>query len=478
MNAPIGRLFGLVIVLFAVLVAFTSRWTVFEASDLRANALNKRDVLQELRVRRGRIRAADGSLLARSVSAGNGTFRRQYPPEAREFSHEVGYSFPNPGRSGLEAFYNDDLLGRGNELATIVDELRGKRKQGNDLLTSLDPRAQKVALDGLRGRPGSVVALDPRSGAIRVMASFPGFDPNAVAAARSFAALNRRSGAPLLNRATQGLYPPGSTFKVVTAIAAIDSGRFDKGTRLSGKNELPISGVPLRNDAGESYGEIDMTFALTKSVNTYWAQIAEKLGKPTMRRYMDRLGFGRPVPVDLPRDQRVTSGVHAPDGRIRQPTSDRVDIGRVGIGQEALTVTPLQMAMVAAAVANDGKLMRPHLATRVVDAEGRTVRTVDDQEYATVMSPQTARDVREMMRSVVKEGTGTQAALAGIDVAGKTGTAEKNVARDIAQPWFIALAPAGAPTIAIAVTIENVVGGFGGTDAAPIAKAVMQELLR
>jgi peptidoglycan glycosyltransferase len=477
-NAPIGRLFGLVIVLFAVLIGFTSRWTVFEAGDLRANSLNKRDVLQEQRIRRGRIRAGDGTLLARSVPEGKDRFRREYPPAAKDFAHEVGYSFPNPGRAGLEAFYNDDLSGRNNELASILDELQGKRQEGDDLLTSLDPRAQRIALQGLNGRPGSVVAFDPRSGAIKVMASFPGFDPGAVAQASTFNALNRREGAPLLNRATQGLYPPGSTFKVVTAIAAIDSGMFSKDSKLSGKNDIPISGVPLRNDAGESFGDIDMTFALTHSVNTYWAQVAEKLGKKTMAKYMERLGFDRPVPVDLPRSQRVSSGVHTPDGRIRKPTSSRVDIGRVGIGQEALLATPLQMAMVAAAVANGGKLMKPHMGTRVVDQEGRTVHAVDDEQYATVMSADTARDVRDMMKNVVKEGTGTQAALEGIDVAGKTGTAEKNVARNIAQPWFIALAPADAPTIAIAVTIENVVGGFGGTDAAPIAKAVLQELLR
>ena len=478
MNAPIGRLFVLVVLLFGLLVAFTSRWTVFEADDLRANALNKRDVLQDQRVRRGRIRAADGSLLARSVPGPADTFRRSYTPEGELFAHAIGYSFPNPGRAGLERSYNDELTGRDNELESILDELQGKRREGDDLLTTLDPAGQRAALAGLRGRPGSVVALDPRTGGVLAMASFPDFDPNAVASARTFSALNRRDGAPLLNRATQGLYPPGSTFKVVTAIAAIDSGRFSKETRLSGRNELPISGVPLRNDAGAQFGDIDMTLALTKSVNTYWAQIAERVGKPTMRKYMRRLGFERPAPIDLPRSQRVSSGVHTRSGALRPVTSDRVDIGRVGIGQEALTTTPLQMAMVAAAVANGGKLMRPRIADRTVDADGRTSSDAEPEELARVMSEDTARDVRDMMKSVVKEGTGTQAALEGIDVAGKTGTAEKDVARDIAQPWFIAFAPSDSPRVAIAVTLESVVGGFGGTDAAPIAKAVMRELLK
>ncbi len=477
MNAPIGRLFGLVVVLFALLIAFTSRWTVFDAPALRANTLNKRDILQEQRVRRGRIRAADGTLLARSVPGQAGTFHRVYPPAAKSFAHILGYSFPNPGRAGLEQTYNDDLGGRRNELGSILDELRGKQHTGDDLRTTLDPRAQKVAIDGLAGRPGAVVALDPQTGAIRVMAGVPGYDPNAVASARTFSALNHTSGAPLLNRATQGLYPPGSTFKVVTAIAALDSGRFTPSTTLSGRNGIEISGVPLNNDAGEDYGPIDMTTALTKSVNTYWAQVAEKLGKPTMKRYMQRLGFDKALPVDLPRDQRLTSGVHV-GTKIRDPLSSHVDIGRVGIGQEKLLVTPLQMAMVAAAVANGGKLMRPHLGDRVVDADGRTVRSIGAHEIDQVMSSATANQVRDMMKNVVKEGTGTAAALQGIDVAGKTGTAELNVAQHLNQPWFIAFAPADHPRIAVAATVERSTGGFGGTVAAPIAKAVMQELLK
>jgi len=476
-NAPISRLFVLVVILFGLLIAFTSRWTVFEASDLRANSLNKRDVLEEQRIHRGRILAGDGALLARSVRAQGDTFQRSYPPAATPFSQTVGYSFPNPGRTGLEQSYNEDLSGRRNELGSIIDELRGHQREGDDLLTSLDPRAQKVALDGLAGRPGAVVALDPATGAVKVMASIPTYDPEAAASRRTFAALNHAEGSPLINRVTQARYPPGSSFKVVTAIAAIDSGKFTPQSVLSGRNGIRISGVPLNNDAGESYGNIDMTTALTKSVNTYWAQVAEKLGKPTMRTYMERLGFDRPVPIDLPLEQRIASGVVGPRG-IRDPTSRLVDIGRVGIGQERLLVAPLEMAMVAGAVANGGVLMRPHIGDRIRDTDGRIVREVDDQEIGRVMSRQTADEVRDMMKNVVKEGTGTAAALEGIDVAGKTGTAELNPQARLNQPWFIAFAPADHPRIAIAATVERSVGGFGGTVAAPIAKAVMEALLR
>ena len=206
-----------------------------------------------------------------------------------------------------------------------------------------------------------------------------------------------------------------------------------------------------------------------------FGEVGEKLKKATMQKYMARLGFGRPVEVDLPRDERAASGerVH---GRIVPATNGAVDVGRMAIGQDKLTVTPLQMAMVASAVANGGRLMKPHLADRVVDRDGRTVERIAPEEMSQVMTPDTASQVGAMMGQVVKEGTGTAAALEGIEVGGKTGTAEVGHSCPN-QLWFIAFAPLHDPTVAIAVTVECGTG-FGGTVAAPIAKAVMQELLK
>jgi peptidoglycan glycosyltransferase len=473
-NAPIARLFVVVIVLFAVLVGFTSRWTIFEADALRDNPKNRRELLEEQKIRRGLIRAGDDSVLARSLKQPDDSYVRTYPT-GRLFSHAVGYSFVRQGRAGLERFYDDDLSGRTGELGSLLDRLSGSEKQGDNLVTSLDPAAQRVALQQLGGRKGAVVALDPRTGAIRVMASVPGYDPNTVKDQQEFNALNRDKDAPLLNRNTQAGYPPGSTFKVVTAIAAIDSGRYTPDSRISGRNGKRISGVPLNNDAGESFGDITLTEALTKSVNTVFGEIGEKLGKATMKKYMDRLGFGAPVEVDLPRDERAASGERQ-RGRIIPATNGAVDVGRMAIGQDKLTVTPLQMAMVAAAVANGGKLMKPHLGDRIVDRDGRTVDRIGPEQMSQVMSADTAAKVGAMMDQVVKEGTGTAAALEGIDVAGKTGTAEVDHGCPN-QLWFIAFAPAQDPRVAIAATVECGTG-FGGTVAAPIAKAVMQELLK
>jgi peptidoglycan glycosyltransferase len=291
-----------------------------------------------------------------------------------------------------------------------------------------------------------------------------------------FQDFNKDPKSPLFNRATQSGYPPGSTFKVVTATAAIDSGEMTPSTVLNGDSPKTIGGFPLKNFGGEQFGDIDMTTALTHSVNTYFAQVGEKIGKDTLYRYMNRYGFNRRPELDYPLDQLRASGVYS-NGHILH-SSDAVDVGRVAIGQERLAVTPLQMAEVVAAVANRGVLMRPRIWDRVVDPDGRTVKTMHPSKQSTVMKEETASTLTEMMTNVVREGTGTAAALSGIDVAGKTGTAEvgPNTCGSGNQAWFIGFAPADAPRVAVAVTVERT-PGQGGSDAAPIAKSVMESLL-
>ncbi len=470
----------MVLALFVLLIIFTARWTVFDRTALQDNPQNKRAQIQQQRIARGAISAGDGAVLARSVRGADGAYTRRYP-RGGLFAQPVGYSYLNPGTAGLEQFYNRELLGKNQGLQNTLRRIQGKRLEGNDLRTALDPGAQRIALDGLAGRAGAVVALDPRTGRVKVMASVPGYDPNRLKTRDLTLGVDNALGAPFLNRTTAGLYPPGSTFKVVTAIAALDSGKYQPSSRVSGSNGVAISGVPLNNDGNVDYGNVDLTFALTNSINTVWAQVGERVGARTMQRYMSRLGFDRRVVVDLPAGERLPSGEFCSKGGRRtlvRPTDRCVDLGRMSIGQDKLLATPLQMALVAAAVANRGRLMRPFLATRATAPDGRAALENRPEEMSRVMSPGTADEVRGMMTRVVQEGTGTAAALQGIDVAGKTGTAERDPARNITQPWFIAFAPADAPRVAIAVTVERTVGGFGGTVAAPIARAVMQSLLR
>jgi penicillin-binding protein A len=476
MNRPIIRLYGLVALLFALLVAFTSRWSIFEASSLRNNSLNARSILEQERIDRGAILAADGTVLARSAPRAEGTFERTYP-RGGEFAQAVGYHFTGFGSAGLEQYRNTELSGTStSNLQSVLNQLQGKKPVGEKVITTLEPRAQQVANAALAGKRGAVVALEPRSGAVTVMASSPSYDPNSLRSATAAQAISHDPSGRLVNRATEFGYAPGSTFKVVTAAAAIDTGAFTPESTLSGRNDIPVSGVPLGNDDGESYGQLTLTQGLAKSVNTVWAQVAERLGKRTLARYMGRFGFDRKPELDYPSEEMSASGEYLGE-HLLAPTSPRVDVGRMGIGQDKLKVTALQMAEVASAVADDGRLMVPHMTQRIVDSEGRTVRRIEPRLQSQVMRPSTAHAVTTMMEAVVKEGTGTSAQIPGIQVAGKTGTAETLIGNSINNVWFIAFAPANNPRVAIAVTLQGV-PGQGAAFAAPVAREVMERLLQ
>ncbi|CAN5600372.1 penicillin-binding protein 2 [soil metagenome] len=471
MNRQIVQLFGLSLVLFTLLIAGTSWWTVFGNESLRANEDNRRGLIEQQQVPRGLILARDGTVLARSEPRGRGlqrTFTRTYPTGPL-FSHTVGYSFVSVGQAGLEQSYNDDLTGEQDEFATLFSDLQGRAQEGRDVTTTLDPEAQRVAEQALGGQNGSVVAIEPQTGRVRVMVSLPQFDANEIARSGEIASFNR---------ATQSSYPPGSTFKVVTAAAALDSGKFTPDSVIDGSSPRTVSGAPLSNSGGASFGAITLTDALTNSVNTVYAQVGEQIGPGTLLRYMNRFGFNRDPQLDFPDDQMLASGIRNSRGNLVDREGG-FDIGRVAIGQGGaegqIQVTPLQMALVAGAIGNKGRLMRPRLVEKVVDKDGRVQARIEPEQQEQVISEESADQLAQMMSNVVNEGTGTAAALSGIDVAGKTGTAEVDNATSN-QAWFIAFAPVGDPQMAIAVTVERTTGQ-GGTVAAPIAKQVLQELI-
>jgi peptidoglycan glycosyltransferase len=472
MNRQIIKLFGFLLILYALLFGFTSYWSIFDADSLKANQANRRPLLEEQTIKRGDILAADGSVIARSrpIGKGNNQIYVRHYPQGALFGNPIGYSFVTQGRVGFELSHNDELVGNKTEFLSILDELQGHAQEGDKVQSSLDPAAQEAAVNGLAGRRGSVVAIVPSTGEVRAMVSIPEYDPNQIP--KHFAQLNRDQSAPLFNRATQAGYPPGSTMKVVTATAALDSGDFTTNSTLSGRSPIEIEGVPLSNSGGEQFGTIDMTTALTNSVNTWWAQAGEKLGKDTMFQYMDRFGFDAKPRLDLPGFQLAASGVY--DGNKLLGPSDAIDIGRVAIGQERLRVTPLQMAEVAATVANKGELMEPRLWSKVIDPDGRETK-LDPARQSRVMSEDTAAELNTMMQSVVREGTGTAGAVSGIDVAGKTGTAE--ITTGVNDAWFIGFAPASDPQIAISCIVEHT-SGFGGPTCGPIFKAVAESILQ
>lgn len=480
MNPQIIKLFVFITLCFAALVGFTSYWSVFDAEDLRAQRVNKRPLFEAQQIPRGTIFADDGTVIAKSNSTGRGAskqFVREYP-NGTLWGHPVGYSFQQYGNTEFEQFHNDELIGENSEFTSILDEIRGKKQVGHDVITNLDPTAQQTAVDLLAGRAGAVVAIEPDSGRVKAMVSQPPYDPNLIP--DDFTELNRDPASPLLNRPVQGRYPPGSTFKLVTAAAALDSGAIDAGSVINSPATIDIQGNPLANADGSDYGEINVTTALTNSVNTYFAQLGEKIGTDTLYEYMDRFGFNSKPEIDLPSDQVSTSGVFDLDaGQFLLP-EDAVDIGRIAIGQERLLTTPIQMAEVASTIANGGTLMKPQIWDEVRDVDGRTLDSLDPEEQSNVMSEESAAILAEAMKDVVNEGTGTAAALSGIEVAGKTGTAEVPDQERCEglpnQAWFVGFAPADDPEIAVAATVECT-DGQGGTVAAPIAAGVMQTLI-
>lgn len=477
MNEPIMRLYVLILALFVPLVGLTSYWAVFNAEELSSKPDNRRALIEAQGIRRGTITTVDGTVIAKSVAQGKGNQRiysRRYP-EGELFGHPVGYSFVELGNSGIELSENDALTGESAEFSAILDELRGVTEEGSDLTVTLDAEAQRTALEALGGEKGAVVAIEPSTGAVRAMVSVPPYDPATVPS--QIEQLSTDSDSPLLNRPTQSTYPPGSTMKVVTATAALDSGEFDPGTTLDAPSSMDVSGVPLSNFGGQSYGTIDMTTALTNSVNTYWAQVAVDLGPETMVKYMERYGFYSDPPLDFPSDQMTPSGVLNADGEL---VREAFDVGRVGIGQGGaegeLRATVTQMAMVAAAIANGGQLMDLSFVQRVTDPDGRVTEELDPDVHNRVMSEETAAELTEMMTRVATEGTASGLTVSGASLAGKTGTAEINTS-GLNQPWFLAFAPAEDPKVAIAVTVERSQGGTGGEIAGPIAAEVMGTLV-
>lgn len=470
MNRSIRRLYMTLAAGFGLLVVMLGWWQVVAADSLKEHTDNQQTAQAERLIDRGRILSADGKVLAASRARrikGQRVFERVYP-QGTLAANAVGFS-STANRTGIESTYNRYLSGSfGTE--PLLQRFNLKEKRGADVRLSLDTRVQQAAEEGLAGKAGAVVAFDPTTGQILAMASSPTFDLQQ--AVTDYASIPTE-GSPFINRTTQGLYPPGSTFKVVTATAALESGEYTPGSTFDDTGSFDTPGGPIRNFDGERFGEHDLTTALTNSINTTFASIGDALGPELLGGTMTAYGFGERPPIDLPDGEVLVSG-RRDGGKVLPNDEDGEDTARIAIGQERLTVTPLQMMMVAGAVANRGVLMAPHLMERITDRGGSVVKRGEPDEVGRVMSEANAAELTAMMENVVREGTGTAAALssAGVTVAGKTGTAESSDANRN-QAWFIGFAPAEAPVVAVAVVVEDT-SLTGGIAAAPIAASVMR----
>jgi len=490
MNRQVSHIGVASLVLLAALIVGTTYWQTWANAGLADRQDNAIRTVAQFTIKRGKIYASDGrTLLATNVAknvGGQTLYFRRYPAGPL-FADVVGYSTQSRNRTGLEQSYNDFLTGSNANLDTVfrsaLDKLRGTTVTGNDLVLTIRPGVQALASRLLRGKCGAVVAMDPKTGRILAMATNPTYNPNLIE--RHFASATRRTlpcGAPLLNRATAGKYQPGSTFKMVTASAALDTGRFTPDSHFDDPGYCIEYGKQVRNagnpEAPETFGSVNLTLGFEHSINSVFCNVGKALGAGTVLRYAERYGFYSLPPLETPENERVESGLYD-HGRLFKPKHPdfQVDPGRLAFGQERLQVTPLQMAMIAATIANHGVTMRPHLIERVVSPGGNTITHLRPEQLGRPIKRQTADELTHMMELAVSGGTGTAAQIPGIRVAGKTGTAETGRA-NINTTWFACFAPAEAPRVAIAVVVENQAGGFGGTIAAPIAKQVMEALLR
>jgi peptidoglycan glycosyltransferase len=490
LNKQVSHLGVAALVLLAALIVGTTYWQTWANAGLADRQDNAIRTVAQFTIKRGKIYAADGrTVLATNVKKnvnGQTLYFRRYP-SGPLFANVVGYSTQSRNRTGLEQSYNDFLTGSNANLDTVFrstfDKLRGSTVTGNDLVLTLRPELQSIAHRALQGKCGAVVALEPSTGRVLAMATNPTYNPNLIE--RRFAQATRTMapcGAPLLNRATAGKYQPGSTFKIVTASAALDTGRYTPESRFVDPGYCIEYGKQVRNagnpEAPETFGSVDLTLGFEHSINSVFCNIGKTLGAGTILKYADRYGFYSRPPLELPENELVASGLYD-RGRLFVPMhpETQVDPGRFAFGQERLQVTPLQMAMVAATVANRGVEMRPQLIERIMSPGGHTLSHLEPDRLAHPIKGVTAAQLARMMELAVQGGTGTAAQIPGIRVAGKTGTAETG-RENINTTWFTAFAPVDAPKIAIAVVVEDQRGGFGGTVAAPIARQVMEAALR
>jgi len=454
-------------------VAVNLTWIqIFGAEHISENAYNKRRLVDEYSVLRGDITTEDGEVVAKSVDTGEQyRYQREYPA-GDVYSCVTGYDSWRYGRSGLEKKFNKELLGQGlpQSFKSLASKLVGSSKKGDSLVLTVDSRLQRAATDALGEQRGAVVAMDPKTGAVLALVSYPTFDPNVTVPLKgrdtetAWAALNADPDAPLVNRATTGLYPPGSSFKVVTGSAVLDLGVVTPQSLFDCKGRLLVQGFTIYDFSRRGHELLDFARAMVVSCNVTFAEVGLRLGAEALVRYAELYGFNRVIPFDLP---VAESHIQSPD------TMDKVALASSAIGQAQDLATPLQMALVASGVANDGEVMQPYLVDEVQDYNGKIIKQFSPKRWDRVIKAETAQTLTGIMVKVVDEGTGTRARIDGVDVAGKTGTAE--VEGKEPHAWFIGFAPAYDPKVAVAVLLEQ--GGEGGVTAAPIARQVIEEAL-
>ena len=469
---------------FLALITYIAYFTTFKAPSLAASTNNKRLWAKRNEVLRGTIYDRNGKALTKSERNDTLTQKRYYPA-GDLFSHIIGYVDPKYGLTGLEKQYDEELMNTKNTFFNVKEALKSfnikeafnnrqeKEKVGNDINTSLDYDIQKAAYDAIGNNKGAAVVLNPKTGEILASVSKPTYDPNNLDAVYNDINSKKISGedSPLINRATQGLYAPGSTFKVVTATSALEnmpnltSRIFEDNGKLVFNDKQSLS-----NYGGYANGSISFADAFRKSSNVVFGTLAMELGNDKLKETAEKFYFNKSIPSE---------GLYIEKSSFPKLESyEKGNIAQSGIGQSSILATPMQMALVASAVANDGVIMEPRLVNSILNFEGKTVETIKPKELGRAMSTNTAKTLKPYMKSVIDNGTVDSSMFRGLNAAGKTGTADyldKNGKDAVPHSWFIGFAPYDNPEVAIAVIIEN--GGVGGGKAAKAASNIMRTAL-
>lgn len=460
--------------LFVALISYLGYFAVVKGEEVAYNPRNQRLAAKRNAVLRGEIYDRKGNALTKSEKTGRSTQTRQYIG-GDAFTHIIGYNSTKYGRTGLENTFDKELMA-GSEFSffdRFKDEEKIENQVGNSIKLTIDSELQNLAYNELKktGLNGAVVVLNPKTGEILALASTPSYDANDLE--KSWETIVNNPNKPLINRALSGVYPPGSTFKVVTTVSGLENinGIEDEIFNDTGKLTFEGTNFTLKNSGGVAMGKINLEKAFYKSSNVYFGNLAMELTNKQLKHTAEKFYFNKEID---------TEGFYISPSKFPEIQAyDKTNIAQSGIGQSEIQATPMQMAMVASAIANDGVMMKPKLVSEIINSEGETIKIIPDETLGRVTSKDVADKVTDYMRLVVTKGTGSGASVQGVAVCGKTGTADH--ARSItneadAHSWFIGFAPQDDPQVALAVIVEE--GGAGGKRAASIASKMFQATLK
>lgn len=464
-NKKIIHILVLICFGFFIAVGYLTYIQLFNSREYMGNAYNRRQFAIEESTVRGKITDKNGVVLAHSQESN--TNERTYP-HGSIYSQVIGYSSKVYGKSLLESSFNSYLLGIDQQTTVfgIINKTSKKDRKGNDLCLTIDHKLQSYAYSLLEGKKGAVVAMNPKTGEILAIVSKPDFNPNSSVLSQNWDNMVDSEDSPFVPRATFGLYPPGSTFKAIIASKAIEAGMEDM--KFDDKGSVTIDGKVIRNYGGNANGELDFKKAFAVSSNVAFARIGVSLGENKLKSMAEEIWMDREIPFDI----------NVNKSRFKYDKMSQNDMAAVAMGQGKIMVTPLYMAMITSGIANKGLVMKPYIVDKILNKEGESVKKSKSQELFRIMNEETSNKVVDMMIEVVKSGTGKNASISGIQVAGKTGTAENELSvkgKSKEHAWFIGFAPADDPQIALAVVVEY--GGTGGSVAAPIGGKLIKEYL-